>query len=142
MNLIVIIFFQKIISKKEIQCKEHKLYKEAMERLLQWLDHAQEKIPSMKERSLSDKLAIENMLTPLEAILNTKIQADELLENVKNRSLVILPSLSKEGQENINSEIIDLQNKLKSFFDGIIFINITNLTCLTLECKVLNLFLK
>lgn len=83
----------------------------------------------MKERSLSDKLAIENMLTPLEAILNTKIQAEELLENVKNRSLVILPSLSKEGQENINSEIVDLQNKLLSFFNGIIFINITDLTC-------------
>lgn len=111
------------MSEKDEQCKDHKIYKETVERLQRWLNHSQENVPSMKERSLGDKLAIENMLTPLEAILNTKAQGEELLENVKNRSQVILPSLSETGQQNVKSEVADLNNKFQSFFNGMLLLN-------------------
>lgn len=104
---------------REEQCKDHKMYKDATESLQIWLNHAKEKIPSMKERSLSDKLAIENVLTPLENILNTKAQGEALWENVKYKSQIVLPNTSEDGQKIINKEVSDLTDNFNSFFQGI-----------------------
>lgn len=110
-----------MITQREEQCNDHKLYKDAVEKVRIWLSHANEKIPSMKERSLSDKLAIENLLTPLESVLSTKVQGENLIENVTNRCQIILPNLSPEGQMAVNAEMADLRKDFESFFAGTCF---------------------
>lgn len=94
------------------------MYRDAVEKLQIWLNHAKEKIPSMKERSLSDKLAIENVLLPLEEILNSKVQGEGLLENVLNRSQIVLPHTSETGRQNIEAEVTQLNSSFRAFFEG------------------------
>ena len=107
-----------MVLEREEQCKDHKMYKDSTESLLIWLNHAKQKIPSMKERSLSDKLAIENVLTPLENILNTKAQGEALWENVQYKSAIVLPNTSEEGQKIIKKEVSELTDNFSSFFQG------------------------
>lgn len=83
-----------------------------------WLSHCKEKIPSMKERSLSDKLAIENILSPLEMILNKKIYGEGLMENVFNRSQIVLQHTAEIGQQKIESDVSDLNNSFQKLFEG------------------------
>lgn len=111
-------FSQKLSLEREEQCKDHKMYKDATESLQIWLSHSKEKVPSMKERSLSDKLAIENVLVPLETILNTRAQGEALLEHVLNGSQIVLPNTSKEGRKLIHDEIAKLTHGFQSFFTG------------------------
>lgn len=109
---------QKLLTEREEQYKDHKLYKEATENLHIWLNQAKEKVPSMKERSLSDKLAIENSLTPLENLLNIRPQGELLLGNVQNRSKIVLPNTSGKGQEIIKAEVTELSDAFHNFFVG------------------------
>lgn len=94
------------------------MYKDSTESLQIWLNHAKQKIPSMKERSLSDKLALENVLTPLENILNTRAQGEALWENVKYKSEIVLPNTSDEGKKMIKKEVSDITHNFNSFFQG------------------------
>lgn len=73
----------------------------------------------MKEKSLSDKLAIENALSPLDDILMSRAQGEGLLENVVHRSDVILPNTSDTGQQFIKTEVLNLKKKFSLFFNGI-----------------------
>jgi nesprin-1 len=59
---------QKLLVEREEQYKDHRLYKEAHDDLIGWLSRAREKVPSMRQRPLSDKLAIENAVAPLEVM--------------------------------------------------------------------------
>lgn len=72
----------------------------------------------MKEKSLSDKLAIENALSPLDDILMSKAQGEGLLENVIHRSDVVLPNTSDNGQQFIKTEVSNLKKNFSLFFDG------------------------
>lgn len=72
----------------------------------------------MKEKSLSDKLAIENVLSPLDDILMSKAQGEGLLENVLHRSEVVLPNTSDAGQQVIHTEVSNWKKNFSLFFDG------------------------
>jgi len=104
---------------REAQYKDHRLYKEAHDDLIGWLARAREKVPALKSRSLSDKLAIENALAPLDALLNKQAQGELLLEPLLSRGEVVLASTSPAGQEVLRNEIRALQESFTCLFKGI-----------------------
>lgn len=110
---------QTLLSEREEQYRDHRLYKEAHDDLIGWLGRAREKVPSLKQRSLSDKLAIESALAPLEALLNKQAQGEMLLEPLRSRGEVALASTSPAGQETIRSEIRALQESFTTLFKEI-----------------------
>ncbi|XP_012253400.2 muscle-specific protein 300 kDa isoform X14 [Athalia rosae] len=114
--------FEKIkslLSEREDQYKDHRLYKEAHDDLIGWLSRAREKIPSMKQRSLSDKLAIENAVAPLESLLNKKAQGELLVEHLQHTGEVVCASTSEQGQEVIRNEIRALAESFEGLFGDI-----------------------
>lgn len=64
---------QSLLGEREDQYRNHRVYKESHDELVGWLSRAREKIPSLKQRSLSDKLAIESAAVPLEQLLNKQV---------------------------------------------------------------------
>lgn len=113
--------FEKIkslLAEREEQYKDHRLYKEAHDDLINWLSRAREKIPSMKQRSLSDKLAIENAVGPLESLLNKKAQGELLVEHLQHTGKVVCASTSPAGQEVIKNEIRALTESFEGLFKG------------------------
>lgn len=111
--------FEKIkslLSEREDQYKDHRLYKEAQDDLVAWLSRAREKIPSMKQRSLSDKLAIENAVAPLESLLNKKAQGELLVEHLQHTGQVVCASTSDHGQEVIRNDIRALTESFENLF--------------------------
>lgn len=119
---------QTLLSEREEQYRDHRLYKEAHDDLIGWLGRAREKVPSLKQRSLSDKLAIESALAPLEALLNKQAQGEMLLEPLRSRGEVALASTSPAGQETIRSEIRALQESFTTLFKGKANFNIDTTT--------------
>ncbi|KAL0110413.1 hypothetical protein PUN28_013801 [Cardiocondyla obscurior] len=114
--------FEKIkslLSEREEQYKDHRLYKEAHDDLIGWLNRAREKIPSMKQRSLSDKLAIESAVVPLESLLNKKAQGELLVEHLQHTGKVVCASTSPVGQEVIRNEIRALTESFEGLFKEI-----------------------
>ncbi|XP_046474495.1 muscle-specific protein 300 kDa isoform X6 [Neodiprion pinetum] len=114
--------FEKIkslLSEREDQYKDHRLYKEAHDDLIGWLSRAREKIPSMKQRSLSDKLAIENAVAPLESLLNKKAQGELLVEHLQHTGEVVCASTSDQGQEVIRNDIRALTESFEGLFKDI-----------------------
>ncbi|XP_020291842.1 nesprin-1 isoform X3 [Pseudomyrmex gracilis] len=114
--------FEKIkslLTEREEQYKDHRLYKEAHDDLINWLSRAREKIPSMKQRSLSDKLAIENAVGPLESLLNKKAQGELLVEHLQHTGKVVCASTSPAGQEVIKNEIRALTESFEGLFKEI-----------------------
>lgn len=81
-----------------------------------WLSRAREKIPSMKQRSLSDKLAIENCVAPLESLLNKKAQGELMVEHLQHTGQVVCASTSPQGQEVIRNEIRALTESFENLF--------------------------
>lgn len=113
--------FEKIkslLAEREEQYKDHRLYKEAHDDLIGWLSRAREKIPSMKQRSLSDKLAIESAVVPLESLLNKKAQGELLVEHLQHTGKVVCASTSAVGQEVIRNEIRALTESFEGLFKG------------------------
>ncbi|XP_068085330.1 muscle-specific protein 300 kDa [Anabrus simplex] len=108
-----------LLGEREDQCKDHRLYKEAYDDLIGWLSRAREKIPSMKQRSLSDKLAIENVVAPLEALLNKQAQGELLVEHLQHTGEVVIASTSPQGQEIIRNEIRALRENFEGLFKEI-----------------------
>lgn len=109
----------KLLSDREQQYKDHRVYKEAHDDFAQWMNRAREKVPSLKQRSLSDKLAIENALTPLEALLNKKAQGELLLEHMQHTGEVVIAATSKSGQETIRNEIRAWKESFETLFKDI-----------------------
>lgn len=110
--------FQSLLSEREDQYKDHRLFKEAYDDLTSWLTRAREKVPSMKQRPLSDKLAIENAVAPLEALLNKQAQGELLVEHLQHTGEVAIASSSSQGQENIRNEIKALRENFEGLFRG------------------------
>lgn len=114
--------FEKIkslLSEREEQFKYHRLYKEAHDDLINWLNRAREKIPAIKQRSLSDKLAIENAVAPLETLMNKKAQGELMVENLQHTGEVVCASTSPKGQEVIRNEIRALTESFENLFRDI-----------------------
>lgn len=107
-----------LLIEREDQFKNHRLYKEAHDELISWLNRAREKVPSMKQSSLSDKLAIENTVVPLESLLNKKAQGELLVENLQHTGKVVCASTSPAGQEIITNEIRALTESFEGLFKG------------------------
>ncbi|XP_076667923.1 muscle-specific protein 300 kDa isoform X16 [Andrena cerasifolii] len=111
--------FEKIkslLAEREEQYKDHRLYKEAHDDIINWLNRAREKIPSMKQRSLSDKLAIENAVAPLESLLNKKAQGELLVEHLQHTGKVVCANTSPQGQEIIKNEVRALTQSFEELF--------------------------
>ncbi|XP_043492348.1 nesprin-1 [Polistes fuscatus] len=114
--------FEKIkslLTEREEQYKDHRLYKEAHDNLISWLNRAREKIPAMKQRSLSDKLAIENAVAPLESLLNKKAQGELLVEHLQHTGKVVCVGTNVQGQEVIKNEIRALTESFEGLFKEI-----------------------
>ncbi|XP_075225316.1 muscle-specific protein 300 kDa isoform X2 [Lycorma delicatula] len=108
-----------LMQEREDQYKDHRAYKEAHDDLVTWLTRAREKVPSMKQRSLSDKLAIETAVAPLEALLNKKAQGELLLDHHDTTAQVTLASTSPEGQEIIRNDVRALSESFHNLFKEI-----------------------
>lgn len=72
----------------------------------------------MKQRPLSDKLAIENAVAPLEALLNKQTQGELLVEHLQHTGEVAIASTSSQGQESIRNEIKALRENFEGLFKG------------------------
>ncbi|XP_038215060.1 nesprin-1 [Zerene cesonia] len=110
---------KKLLADREEQYKDHRLYKEAHDELIQWLGRAREKVPSLKSKPLSDKLAIENSVAPLDALINKQAQGELLLEHLQHTGEVVLASTSPDGQVVIKNEMKALKESFDHLFNEI-----------------------
>lgn len=110
---------KKLLAEREHQYRDHRVYKEASDDLIGWLSRAREKVPSMKTKSLSDKLAIENVVAPLDALLNKQAQGELLVEHLQHTGEVVLASTSPEGQKIIRNDIKALKESFEGLFNEI-----------------------
>ncbi|KAI5642762.1 spectrin repeat domain-containing protein [Phthorimaea operculella] len=110
---------KKLLADREEQYKDHRLYKEAHDELIQWLGRAREKVPSLKSKPLGDKLAIENSVAPLEALINKQAQGELLLEHLQHTGEVVLASTSPDGQVIIKNELKALKESFDALFNEI-----------------------
>lgn len=94
------------------------MYKEAHDDLVGWLNRAREKIPSMKQRSLSDKLAIEQAVASLDSLLKKQAPGELLVEHLQTTGEVTLASTSPQGQESIKKEVTALTESFHGLFKG------------------------
>lgn len=106
------------MDEREDQYRDHRLYKEAHDDLIGWLSRAREKVPSMKQRPLSDKLALEHAVAPLDALLNKQAQGELLVEHLHNTGQVVLASTSPQGKESISNEMRALTESFHNLFKG------------------------
>nr|XP_022915902.1 nesprin-1 isoform X7 [Onthophagus taurus] len=107
---------QKLLYEREQQYQDHKSYKEAYEELQRWLTRAQEKLPQIKQRPLSDKMAVENFAAPLDTLLNKQAQGEVLLDNLEQSAEVVIPSTSGPGQEIIRNETRAIRESYERLF--------------------------
>lgn len=110
---------KKLLADREEQYKDHRLYKEAHDELISWLGRAREKVPSLKCKPLGDKLAIEDSVAPLEALINKQAQGELLLEHLQHTGEVVLASTSPEGQTIIKNEMKALKESFNALFNEI-----------------------
>lgn len=110
---------KKLLADREEQYKDHRLYKEAHDELITWLSRAREKVPSLKSKPLSDKLAIENSVAPLEGLINKQAQGELLLEHLQHTGEVVLASCSKDGQTIIRNEMKAAKEMFNDLFNEI-----------------------
>jgi nesprin-1 len=108
-----------LLAERKLLFNNHRLYKEAYDQLISWLNRAREKIPSVKQRSLSDKLAIENAVAPLQSLLMKKAQGELIVEHLQHTGEVVCASTSAEGQKIIRNEIRALTESFESLFNEI-----------------------
>ena len=98
--------------------KAHKTYKEAYDELMTWISRAREKVPSMKHRPLGDRLAIEEAVFALTALLNKQAQGQLRVEELQRRSQQVLlgSSTASAGQATVASETRALVESFELFF--------------------------
>lgn len=109
---------QKLLAEREEQYKDHKTYKDAYDELQRWLMRAQEKMPQIKQKPLSDKVALENFVAPIDALLNKQAQGEVLLDHLEHTAEVVLPSTSPQGQEVIRNDNRALRESFERLFKG------------------------
>ena len=98
--------------------KAHKAYKEAYDELMTWISRAREKVPSMKHRPLGDRLAIEEAVSALTALLNKQAQGQLRVEELQRRSQQVLMGswTASAGQATVSSETRALVESFELFF--------------------------
>lgn len=111
--------FNKLLADREDQYRDNRLYKEAFDDLIGWINRSREKFPSMKQATLGDKLAIENAVAPLDALLNKQAQGELLVEHLQHTGEVVLASTSSQGQEIIRNDIKALRASFEGLFKEI-----------------------
>lgn len=107
---------QKLLSARQDQYRDHRLYKEAYDDLVSWISRAREKFPALKQSSLSDKLAIENAVQATDALLNKQAQGELLVEHLVHTGDVVLASTSSQGQEIVRNDIRALRDSFEGLF--------------------------
>lgn len=110
---------KKLLSDREEQFRDHKVYKEAYDNLNNYINRAREKIPMIQQNSLNDKMSIEQSVAPLESLLNKKSQGELLLEHLQSTSEVVLASTSPSGQQIIKNDIRELKDSFEDLFKEI-----------------------
>lgn len=110
---------KKLLSDREEQYRDHRLYKEAYDDLSSWIGRAREKLPGVKQQSLSDKLTIENAVAPLDALLNKQAQGELLVEHLQHTGEVVIASTSTHGRDAIKNDIRALRDNFESLFHEI-----------------------
>lgn len=110
----------KLLSEREKQYRDHRLYKEAFDDLTNWLNRAREKLPDMKQRSLSDKISIDNITSTLDGLLNKQAQGELLVEHLQHTGEVLLPSTSRSGQDMIKTDIRSIKSGFENFFADVL----------------------
>ena len=114
----LLFLLQRLLMERENQYREHKSYKEAYDDLSNWLARARDKLPALKQQSLSEKLAIENALAPIQSLLNKQAQGELLVEQVTTTGRVAAASSSPQGQQVINNDIRAITENFHSLFKG------------------------
>ena len=109
----------KILTDREDQYRDHRLYKEAYDDLFNWISRAREKLPCVKQQSLSDKLTMDSAIAPLDALMNKKAQGELLVEHLVHTGEVVMASTSEKGKEAIRSDINGLKANFESLFGDI-----------------------
>lgn len=107
---------RKLLSDREEQYRDHRLYKEAYDDLLSWISRAREKMPSLKQQPLGDKLSIENSAAPLDALMNKKAQGELLVEHLQHTGEVVIASTSPQGKDTIQKDIKALKDSFENLF--------------------------
>lgn len=110
---------RKLLSDREEQYRDHRLYKEAYDDLLSWISRAREKMPALKQQSLSDKLSIENSVAPLDSLMNKQAQGELLVEHLQHTGEVVMASTSPQGKELIKNDIKALRESFLGLFKEI-----------------------
>lgn len=72
----------------------------------------------MKQRSLSDKLALEQAVACLDSLLKKQAPGELLVEHLQNTGEVVLASTSPQGQESIKKEISALTESFQGLLKG------------------------
>ncbi|XP_058454305.1 muscle-specific protein 300 kDa isoform X8 [Malaya genurostris] len=109
----------KLLTDREDQYRDHRLYKEAYEDLQNWINRAREKLPCIKQQSLSDKLTTDNAIAPLDSLMNKKAQGELLVEHLVHTGEVVMASTSTKGKEMIRKDISDLKYNFEDLFHDI-----------------------
>ncbi|CAH1403532.1 unnamed protein product [Nezara viridula] len=109
-----------LMNEREAEYQEHRRFKDAMEELAAWLARARERLPSLKSRSLSDKLALEDAMAPLQSLLNKRAQGELLVEAVVTSGAVAAASTSPEGANLINNDVKAITESFQSFFKDVL----------------------
>ncbi|KAL5279677.1 hypothetical protein ACFFRR_003964 [Megaselia abdita] len=107
---------EKLLSERQDQYRDHRLFKEAYDDLVSWISRAREKFPSLKQSSLSDKLAIEAAVQATEGLLNKQAQGELLVEHLLHTGEVVVASTSPQGQEIIRNDIRALRDNFEALF--------------------------
>ena len=110
---------KKLLSDREEQFRDHRVYKEAYDNLNNYINRAREKIPMIQQNILNEKMSIEQSLAPLESLLNKQAQGDLLLEHLQSTSEVVLASTSPNGQQIIKNDIRELKQSFEDLFKEI-----------------------
>jgi nesprin-1 len=105
---------------REEQYKDHKNYKETSDELVGWLTRAKEKIPSLKQRSIGDRMVdVETAGSMFTSLMNKKPQGGLLLERLQQSGEVAMASSSDSGKDLIRSEIRTLNDSFETLFKEI-----------------------
>jgi nesprin-1 len=110
----------KLLTDREDQYRDHRLYKEAYDDLYSWISRAREKLPCIKMQSLSDRLAMDNAIAPLDSLLNKKAQGELLVEHLVHTGEVVMASTSSKGKEAIRSDINGLKTSFENLYKDIV----------------------
>lgn len=111
-------YLQALLGERERQYREHRKFKEAQDDLTSWLTRARERLPALKQQPLSEKLAIEDCVVPLQALLNKQAQGELLVEQVQNTGKVAAASSSDPGQQLINNDVKALTESFNNLIRG------------------------